>query len=93
MSSAIEKTAVIAKIGKPYRIETFPKGEERFFQFFEKYFGDSFEDLVKVKIGSTGFDDSKIMRAFKTNFAKLTDDAILLKSGIYARMLSVPSIE
>ncbi len=92
LTSAIEKTAVIAKIGKPYRLEIYPKEEERFLQFAEKFFGDSLDDMLSLKLKST-FSQTKMAQALRTSFLKMSEDSTLLKSGIYARMISVPTIE
>ncbi len=92
LTSAIERSAVIAKLGKPYRIETYPKSEEKMLQFFEKYLGDSFEEAIAMKLGG-GFENSKLLGALRASFLKLGEESHLFKSGIYARMISVPNIE
>jgi len=92
LSTAIEKTALIAKLPKPYQLEIYPKQEERMLQLFEKYFGDSMEEMLSVKMQAS-FANSKIGRALRSSFYKFADESSLLKSGVYARMISVPSID
>jgi len=92
LPTAIEKTALIAKVSKPYRLEIYPKEEERVMQFLERYFGDSLEEFLKIKM-QVSFENSKIFRRLAESFNGLSDQANILKSGIYARMITVPKID
>ncbi len=92
LNSAIERTAVIAKLSKPYRLEIFPKNEERVMQFFERYLGEGFEEFLRLKM-SSWLGNSKVLRALKSSFLKLDQETILFKSGVYARLIAVPNIE
>jgi protease-4 len=83
LSTAIEKTALIAKLSKPYRIEVYPKDEERVFQLIERYFGDSIEGYLNLKLSANA---SKVLQTLKAQ-------SEILKTGIYTRMLSVPTID
>jgi protease-4 len=83
LSTAIEKTALIAKLTKPYRIEIYPKDEERFFQLFERYFGDSLEEYLSLKVSASTL----------SLLQNLRGRSELLKSGVYTRMISVPRID
>ncbi len=95
LSTAIEKTAIIAKLTKPYRIEVYPKDEERVMQFFERYFGDSLEEYLSTKVSSQSshFFQEMAQSLFGKRFSELKDHADLLKSGVYTRMISVPNID
>ncbi len=92
LNAAIEKTAVIAKLSKPYRIETFPKTEERFVQFFERYLGDSFEEFLSIKIRRS-LASLNWFKTLESSFLNLSSESSLFKSGIYARMISIPEID